>query len=97
MNVLQDEIKRSNNYFTNLHNHFSLIFQNLEMTKDIEIKTFESHWQSKGGKMSKVYRLHILDLSLFSEVLNVDKSKYINSLIAQNELYSAFNMCSANI
>ena len=60
------------------------------MTKDIEIKTFESHWQSqlkklmlkKGGKMCKVYRLHILDLSLFSEVLNVDKSKYINSLIA---------------
>ena len=47
--------------------------------------------------MWKVYRLHILDLSLFSEVLNVDKSKYINSLIAQNELYSAFNMCSANI
>ena len=75
------------------------------MTKDIEIKTFESHWQSqvrklmlkKRGKMWKVYRLHIQDLSLFSEVLNVDKSKYINSLIAQNELYSAFNMCSANI
>ena len=71
MNVLQDEIKRSNNYFTNLHNHFSLIFQNLEMTKDIEIKTFQSHWQS-----------HLQKKGWTLESLEVTYSKFITIFLS---------------